>query len=265
MGIDINRKNIPVGSVVYYIQNHSTIPNKPIIKFGIVEEHYASEIALKLYEIVDTRTINGIPIKELKTPSKWYKLPKGWSYDTKLIEYGTNFKERFPDYPKNPKDIKINEPDSILAAIDAGLLVPIDENDHCNIETEITKEGWRIVRNYSTYQSFNFGGYSNWVPSWISLYFHDVYSTYEEAKAVVDAKEAEFKRQSELSDYDWSVEQIDKSLNRAVTFGYITEEQSGNFMKRLLELKNVEDIETRVYDGGVQWKYWKNKRWKKLE
>lgn len=63
MGIDINRKNIPVGSVVYYIQNHSTIPNKPIIKFGIVEEHYASEIALKLYEIVDTRTINGIPIK----------------------------------------------------------------------------------------------------------------------------------------------------------------------------------------------------------
>jgi hypothetical protein len=36
-------------------------------------------------------------------------------------------------------------------------------------------------------------------------------------------------------------------------------------MKRLLELKNVEDIETRVYDGGVQWKYWKNKRWKKLE
>jgi hypothetical protein len=258
MGIDINRKNIPVGSVVYYIQNHSTIPNKPIIKFGIVEEHYASEIALKLYEIVDTRTINGTPIKDLKTPSKWHKLPKGWSYDTELIKYGSNFIERFPDYYNNLKSVSINNPDTILTAINDGVLVPTDENDHCNIETEITKEGWRIVRNYHSYSN-------TWTPSWISLYFHDVYSTYEEAKAVVDAKKAELKRQSELSDYDWSVEQIDKSLSRAVAFGYITEEQSGDFMKRLLELENVEDIETRVCDGGVQWKYWKNKRWKKLE
>ena len=258
MSIDINRKNIPIGSVAYYIQNHSTIPNKPIIKFGIVEEHYASEIALRLYEIVDTRTINGTPIKDLKTPSKWYKLPKGWSYDTELIKYGSNFIERFPDYYNNLKSIKINNPDSILTAINDGVLVPTDENDHCNIETEITKEGWRIVRNYHSYSN-------TWTPSWISLYFHDIYSTYEEAKAVVDAKEAELKRQSELSDYDWSVEQIDKSLSRAVAFGYITEEQSGDFMKRLLELENVEDIETRVNNVGVEWKYWKNKRWKKLE
>jgi hypothetical protein len=258
MSIDINRKDIPVGSVVYYIQNHSTIPNKPIIKFGIVEEHYASEIALKLYEIVDTRTINGTPIKDLKTPSKWYKLPKGWSYDTELIKYGSNFIERFPDYYNNCKSVSINNPDSILTAIDDGVLVPTDENDHCNIETEITKEGWRIVRNYHSYPN-------TWTPSWISLYFHDAYSTYEEAKAVVDAKEAEFKRQSELSDYDWSVEQIDKSLNKALRFGYINEEKRDELRKRLLSLQDVEDIETRVSNVGVEWKYCKNKRWKKLE
>lgn len=30
-------------------------------------------------------------------------------------------------------------------------------------------------------------------------------------------------------------------------------------------MKNVEDIETRLFGGNVQWKYWKNKKWLNIE
>ena len=33
----------------------------------------------------------------------------------------------------------------------------------------------------------------------------------------------------------------------------------------ILGMKNVVDIETRIFDGNVQWKYWKNKKWNYIE
>jgi hypothetical protein len=247
---ELNRKEMKIGSVAYYVESDDKVPYKWHVRFGIVEENYPSEVALRLYEPINTQTIDGIPKKEIKIPSEWRKLPRGWSYDTRLIEYGNE------PYPVDPRGYDIRKPEDILRAIEDGLYVRVSENDHRYINTEVTKNGWRIISEHH---------WGDWHPDYISLYFHDVYSTYEEAQAEIDTRVAEFKRQAALSDYDWSVEQIDKSLSRALAIGYITEEQSGEFMKRLLELKNVEDIETRVYDGGVQWKYWKNKRWKKLE
>ena len=32
----------------------------------------------------------------------------------------------------------------------------------------------------------------------------------------------------------------------------------------LMELDNIKEIETRVYMGDLQWKYWKNKTWNSI-
>ena len=32
-----------------------------------------------------------------------------------------------------------------------------------------------------------------------------------------------------------------------------------------LRMSNVEDIETRIFGGNIQWKYWKNKKWNNIE
>jgi hypothetical protein len=30
-------------------------------------------------------------------------------------------------------------------------------------------------------------------------------------------------------------------------------------------MSNIEDIETRIYGGEIQWRYWKNKKWNNIE
>jgi hypothetical protein len=76
---------------------------------------------------------------------------------------------------------------------------------------------------------------------------------------------AEFHRQANLSDYDWSVEQIDKTLNHWQKFHDESNEKRLEYRNWLLGMKNVEDIETRFFNGEIQWKYWKNKKWNYIE
>ena len=127
---------------------------------------------------------------------------------------------------------------------------------HGDITTEITKDGFRIVKKY---------------PMWKHHIDHTsvrpdkVYFTYEEAKKEVDENIAEFNRQASLSDYDWSVEQIDKTLKRYQIINDATDEEVKQYRDWLLAMSNVEDVETRIFGGDIQWKYWKNKKWNNIE
>lgn len=64
-----------------------------------------------------------------------------------------------------------------------------------------------------------------------------------------------------MSDYDWSVEQIDKSLNHYCKIRSINDKEKQAIRDFILYQKDVEDIEVRGISDGFQWKYWKNKRW----
>ena len=90
-------------------------------------------------------------------------------------------------------------------------------------------------------------------------------TNYKEAKKEVDENIAEFHRQAALSEYDWSVEQIDKTLKRYQIINDVTYEEVKQYRDWLLAMSNVEDIETRIFGGNIQWKYWKNKRWMNIE
>lgn len=248
--LKINRKDLPVGSVGYFVERSNNPPYEYQVHFGIVKVHYPGEIALQLYELVDVRLINGTPIKEFETPTRWMKLPKGWTYSTKLYDLS------FGEFNHDPSDYNLEKPEDILKAIDNGILVKVQDNDHARIETEIDKkDGFRIVRNYPPYDFYR---------TYVTVRFDKVYATYEEAKKELDAINAEFERQSELSDYDWSLEQIDKDINKCVAMAYITEKQGKEYRQRLIDMGKVEDIETRVFNGGLQWKYWKKKKWQTL-
>ena len=146
--------------------------------------------------------------------------------------------------------------EDIKKAISNGFLIKVQEKDHCIFETEIDKEkGWRIVRKY----------YDNYKPPYVSRFYYDVYATYDEAKEKADEIKAELDRQANLTDYEWSVEQIDKMLYKAAKFNYITEEQAKEFRQRLLALDDVEEVCCRVCNRSVQWKYDHHKKWKTLK
>lgn len=242
--LNINHKEHPIGSVVYFIKQRGY---RREVSFGIVEEHYPDVICLQLYELLDTRLINGIPIKDFITPTRWSKLPRGWSYDTKLfnITYG--------EYPCDPRNYRFSNPDDILKAVKDGVLVKVQDNDHSHINSEIdSKQGWRIRRKYPTYEHY---------PTYATIKYNEVYNSYDDAIKVIEDYKSELKRQSELSEYDWSVEQIDKKLNRWAYICSISEEDKRKYRDWILALDKVEDVEIRIFKNNIQWKYWKNKKW----
>ena len=92
-----------------------------------------------------------------------------------------------------------------MKAIDDGLLVKVQENDNAVFEAEIdSHKGWRIVRDYTHVLKHK--------QPYHTIRFPDVYGTYEEVKKVIDDRYAEWQRQSELSEHEWIVEQIDSIL-----------------------------------------------------
>lgn len=91
-----------------------------------------------------------------------------------------------------------------------------------------------------------------------------VYSTYKEAKEEYDAEIAEYKRQAALTDEEWALEQIEKDVCRFlyIRYAFRNQEEIDRYMTFFKELPRVEDIETRLFGGMLQWKYEKNKNWR---
>ena len=98
----------------------------------------------------------------------------------------------------------------------------------------------------------------------VTLQKDNAFKTYEEAQAVIDAQEAEWKRQSELTDEEWSIEQIDHDLQRWAKIYSKSSEEVQKIRDFLLGMDKVEDIETRAFGEDFQWKYWKNKKWRTI-
>ena len=243
-------EKFPIGSIVYYVTH------KYDVSFGVVIAHFPDEVMLQKYDVHSIRIINGTPEKEFETPSRWQKLPKGWTWNTKLL----NVEYEKSDYIQGiyqEKDLIISNPNNIKRLIDDNVLIKVNDIDYCWFETEIdTKNGWRVIRKYDI---------RNYYPSTVSVRFDKVYNTYAEAKKIVDDIRVEWKRQSELSDKEWSIEQIDKTLNHWQKLYKISDEEKQKYRDWIMELKNIEDVEIKIFNGYIQWKYWKNKKWNTIE
>ena len=99
----------------------------------------------------------------------------------------------------------------------------------------------------------------------VRVFADKLYLDYESAKKEVDLHIADFTRQAALSDRDWSIEQIDKTLKLYQKYSDCSELEIKRYHDYFCSLLKVEDVETRVHNGHIQWKYWKNKRWGNLE
>ena len=152
--------------------------------------------------------------------------------------------------------LDISSPENIKELYNMGLLVKDATKFYGKIEAEITKDGYRIVKKY---------------PMWkhhicnTSIRPDKCYFTYEEAKKEVDENVAEFYRQANLSEYDWSLEQICKTIDRYINIIDGNEDVGKSYQNWFKEMENVEDIETRIYDGEIQWKYEDNKKWRNID
>lgn len=237
------------GDIVYWCHNCGN--GKYEVHWGRVDEEYYDKVCIDYLELKENRRVNGIPIDEFKD-ERFHKLPKGWTYNTKLFDL------TWDEQPEELKNLHINNPDDVKLAYKKGWLVKSCKKFHGNVETEITKEGYRVVLKYPMWEHH--------IDS-TGVYRNKLYFSYEEAENEVKAERAEFERQASLSDEEWSKEQIQHSIDRyCVLFG---ETKDSDIVKRISDylfgLDNIVDVETRVNSSGIQWKYWKKKKWMNVD
>lgn len=237
--------------VVYWVGRHKHSPYEYYVDYGIVDEEFSDAVCVDRLHIRDNRYINDVPYKEFPSVTKWQKLPKGWTYNTELfaMEWRNN------DWAVL-NTLRIDNPEDIKKALELGILVYLKDYDQTVPRSEIDKKlGWRIRKEHDD---------SFYVYPYVSLQKDKAFKTYAEAKGVIDAQEAEWKRQSELTDEEWSIEQINNDLQRWAKIYSKSPEEVQKVRDFLLGMDKVEDIETRVFGGDFQWKYWKNKKWRTI-
>lgn len=237
------------GDVVYWVGRRKHSPYEYYVDYGIVDEEFSDAVCVDRLHIRDNRYINDIPYKEFPSVTKWQKLPKGWTYNTELfaMEWRNN------DWAVL-NILRIDNSEDIKTALEKGILVYLKDYDQTVPHSEVDKKlGWRIRKEHDD---------SVYKYPFITLQKNNAFKTYAEAKAVIDAQEAEWKRQSELTDEEWSIEQIDYDLQRWAKIYSKSPEEMQRVRDFLLGIDKIEDIETRVFGEDFQWKYWKNKKWR---
>ena len=252
----INHNEHKIGDIVYYVT--WTCGQNPIkiVRFGTVLENYTSSMCVQLYSGCDMRRINGIPFDEFPDATDFQKLPKKWTYNTKLFDC----EEVIPQEAY----FDIKDPDDIRRCINAGYLVPWQARDHRYVDTDIQKGIFRLVKKSGS-GIFDCGIHGHYNPEsrspYISLSLGEAFSTFEEARAVVTAYYDELKRVSELTDEEYTKEEIEHVTGRWAKIYNIQDDEKQKVIDFLLAQDNLGDIEVRLFDGMVQWKYWKKKRW----
>lgn len=245
-----NKNRFCSGEIVYWC--HSYGNGIYSVKYGMVDEQYSDAVIVDYLTPRDRRLINGIPINEFESEEKRKKLPKGWTYNTPLYSL------TYSDLTSKEIDflLDIKKPETIKEAYGKGYLVKDNTIFHGNIEADITKEGFRIVKKYPRDKRHI---------DHVSLYPWKVYRSYDKAFQEVDDLKKEFIRQTLLTDYEWSVEQIEKTLKRWKVQNDASEKEMNRIKKFILSMENVEYIETRLFSGNVEWKYEDKKRWNTID
>lgn len=242
----LNPQDLPIGSVAYYIKKHGF--DRWEIDYGLVEMHYPHNITLTMLDVNRTgRTVEGVMYNDF-VMTEWRKLPKGWRYDTKLFEVKWDGAEELKE---KWKAIDVTKPDSIIKAYNERTLVKVEENDYGFIDSEIdSKHGYRIVKRYPMFAEPH--------PWNRSFMWNEVYKDYESAKAVIEQRESELRRISEMTDEEYSIYEYTNTIDNAID---LPQEYRDGCKRFLSEQDKIEDIVVRRYGGMIQWKYDKNKRW----
>lgn len=233
------------GDIVFWAAKNAT--SKWRVKFGVIDFLSDCGAIIDLLSVREHRFVNGVPINEFKSETKFKKLPKGWSWNTELFEM--TYEEI--EVPEELNDLR--KADNIETLLAMGYLVPMKEVFDGVIEAEITKEGYRIIKNYPMWR--------RQVPKSATVPYHKLYNSYGLALEEVNKLNAEIERQATLTDEEWSIEEISKTIARYQSLYGMTDTEAEKIVKFFASNKKVADIETRISSGELQWKYWKNKKW----
>ena len=124
------------------------LKSKDAYEFGIIDHIYFDGYGVDIYELFDTRKIEGIPVKDYDFYQKRRKLPKNWSHNTDLIHLTW---DNQPDGYNGQAFNRDNE--GYRKGIEWGVFVPRSSQDREGYpEVDINKEGYLIAWKHQQYK-----------------------------------------------------------------------------------------------------------------
>lgn len=236
------------GDIVYFVKNKN---REPSVQYGMVDEQFSDKVCIDYLAPKENRFINDVKIDEFENWEKPKKLPKGWTWNTHLYEI------TYEEQPKELNNVGMDNPNNIKLMYEKGYLVKKSTIFSGKIDTEIDKEGYKIVKKYPMWETVYNG---------TNIRSDEVYRTYEEVKSKVNEYNAELKRQADLTDAEWSMELIENEIKRWIHFEGISDSRSRKAYEFFKSFGNqIENVEVRFIGQGLQWKYWKNKKWNTID
>ena len=170
------KKSFKRGDIVYWCHRSG---HEFSVHWGMVDEQFSDAVIVDYLVPRERRLVNGIPIDKFESEYRYKKLPKGWTYKTRLF----NITHEPLGEKESEFKLKIDNPQSIKEAYEMGYLVKDSTIFHGRIEEDITKEGFRIIKKYD---------YRDHHIDHVSIVSPELYFKYDEAKKVVDENIAEF-------------------------------------------------------------------------
>jgi hypothetical protein len=140
-----NDKRFESGEIVFWCHQCGY---KYSVHYGMVDEQYKFDVYIDYLAPRERRRIysdyiKGIPIDEFNTEQRFHKLPKNWSYDTKLFEIKQD--------PLTDEEIsfklEINKPETLKEAYDKGFLVKRAKIFHGSINQKLQKMVGEYIRD----------------------------------------------------------------------------------------------------------------------
>ena len=233
------------------------LKSKDTYEFGIIDHIYFDGYGVDIYELFDTRKIEGIPVKDYDFNQKRRKLPKNWSYNTDLIHLTWDNQPKGYNGQAFSRDNK-----GYREGIKWGVFVPRASQDREGYpDVDINKEGYLITWKHEQYKMSK--------STYTLVPFHKAYSEPSEYAKAVEVYNNEILRQRSLSDWDWIVEtEIDKNVNFWCAINSIDNETKTKIRTFLITQLNhywkdgkSSGIECRMCMGKLQWREYGKKKW----
>ena len=236
------------GDVVYFVDRN-------FVTVGVFDCCYAGEnrACVDFVQFADHRYIDGVPIQDFHSEQEWRKLPKGWTYDTKLFIV----ESIVPEWEqKRRKELSWADPEDVKAGRREGVVVLKKDVFHGEIRAEVDRnKGFRVLKQYPHW-ALNYGNRDR---DYERVPLKELFRTYEQAAERLKQIRSNAAKESAMTDDEWSWEEIKKEL--AVVDGLYAEE----CLEFLRALPDIWDVEVRRRNGTIYWRrYEKRTEWEKI-
>ena len=264
---NISRPDLKVGDIAYWVEREScscSHYNGFWVKFGIVDEVwkdcYVVNYLVPYEEVVIT--IDGkshtfktfAEMQDFISNMSYRKLPKGWTYNTKLFTWEIIRPIKLEGSIKNPEDIK--------KAVEYGALVrPEMKVTNTGFPADVVeKQGWKLKMSPTSGRDSSHTRIQSDIP--IDKYY--TFSTWEDAEKLAKILREEKEWSANLTDSEYVETRILRVLNKAQEkiFGEnaLTVDEAKRIYNFMIKQKRFDEIECRWY-GGFQWRYYDSKKW----